>query len=196
MRLPAEPKFTETQIGLRVSELAMRINNDFEGQYPLCLITLKGALHFGSDLTRQISIPHEVDFIQVRSYENSETTGKIELICEPTISLQNRALILIEDIVDTGLTARFISDWSQKRGTQQFSICTLLDKPDNRKIELEADYMGFQVGKGEFVVGYGMDYNEQYRSLPDIFILETADKRDKIIVVHSNVLSLKYPLKS
>jgi hypoxanthine phosphoribosyltransferase len=174
MPLPAEPKFSKSKIHARVSELAHRIDQDFDGLNPLCLVTLKGALHFGSDLSRSVTIPHEVDFIHVNSYEDARSTGTIELIQEPTISVENRCVVILEDIVDTGLTAQYLVDWSQKHQAKQIVICTLLDKPGNRLVEIEPTYVGFSVDKDDFVVGYGMDYNEEYRSLSEIFILETS----------------------
>jgi hypoxanthine phosphoribosyltransferase len=174
MRLPVEPKFSTSQIQSRISELAAQINQDFETRNPLCLITLKGALHFGSDLVRSLHIPHEVDFIQVKSYEDTNSTGVIDLIKIPTTPCEGRSVLVLEDIVDTGLTARYVLDWVQEQRPRDAAVCTLLDKPLNRKTELKPEYIGFQVDKKEFVVGYGMDYNEAYRSLSDIFVLETS----------------------
>jgi len=174
MRLPDEPKFSGSQIQSRINELATTLNHDLEKMNPLFLITLKGAIHFGSDLLRKITISHELDFIQAKSYEDTQSTGTIGILKEPTTPLDGRVPVLLEDIVDTGLTAHSLEDWCRQQGAKDFLCCTLLNKPANRKIEFEPNYVGYEVGKNEFVVGYGMDYNEEYRSLPEIYVLETS----------------------
>ncbi|PCJ56328.1 MAG: hypoxanthine phosphoribosyltransferase [Candidatus Hydrogenedentota bacterium] len=172
MPLQPEPLYTVQAIQQRVQELAGEITAEYFDAPPLCLITLKGAMHFGSDLLRAMDLPVEIDFIRAQSYSDTQSTGMVELLYTPTSTLQGRAVLLIEDIIDTGRTALALREWLQEQGTAECRIVTLLDKSARREVDIQADFIGFSI-EDHFVVGFGMDYNEQYRELPDIRIWET-----------------------
>jgi len=165
-----QPIFTAAQIRTRVGELAATLSRELAGQDLVALIVLKGALHFGSDLVRAMRIPMAVDFVQARSYQGTISSGKIEMLGRPTQDLRGKHVLIIEDILDTGVTARALIDFVEASGAQGVSFCALFDKPARRKIPIEATHSGFIV-PDVFVVGYGMDHEELYRELPDVYKL-------------------------
>jgi len=171
MPLQPEPLFTAQTIHKRIQELAHEIRAAYSDAPPLCLITLKGALHFGSDLTRAMAFSSETDFICARSYADTDSTGEVRLLYTPTAVLRARQVLLIEDILDTGRTASALIAWLEAQGAASCRIAALLDKPSRREVDITPDFTGFTIDD-HFVVGYGMDYNERYRELPDIRILE------------------------
>jgi len=163
--------FSSVQIQTRVAELGSAITRDFEGE-PLVLIgVLKGAWIFLADLARAIDLTCSLDFLSVASYgEDTTSSGQVQLVLDLSGSIQGKNVILVEDILDTGLTLSFLRKLLLARQPRTLRLATLLDKP-SRRIELvEADYTGFSISD-DFVVGYGMDYAERYRNLPDIRIL-------------------------
>jgi hypoxanthine phosphoribosyltransferase len=160
------------QIAARVAELGQRITRDFAGQSILLIGVLKGACLFLGDLARQIQLDATFDFIAVKSYgTQKQSTGEVQLIKDVTTPIQNQNVILVEDILDTGLTMTFLKKMLMTRQPNMLKTATLLDKPSRRVLPIEADYVGFEI-PDKFVIGYGLDYAERYRNLPDICVLE------------------------
>lgn len=166
-----KPLLTRDQIAKRVSEMGQQITREFEGQSVVLIGVLKGACLFLSDLARQIELDATFDFIAVSSYgAQKQSAGEVQLIKDVTTPLQNQNVILVEDILDTGLTISFLKKLFAARQPRSLKIAALLDKISRRQTPVEGDYVGFQI-PDEFVVGYGLDYAERYRNLPDICIL-------------------------
>ena len=163
-----KPLLTRDQIQRRVRELAQRISQDYRGKEILFICILKGAFVFLSDLMRHVDVPVQVDFVGVSSY-GSETvsSGNIRVTKEGTIPIEGRDVIVVEDIIDSGRTLKFLADELRSKGPQSLRVCCLLDKKSRREVEFEADYVGFNI-EDLFVVGYGLDVNEQFRNLPGI----------------------------
>ena len=156
----------------RVKELANRISSDYEGREPVLIGILNGVIFFFADLVREISIPTRLDFIRARSYGSEMTSsGTIRFTKDVEISIQGKPVILVEDIVDTGATLAHILERLVRKGAESIRICALIDKLERRKVAVSIDYCGFQVEEG-FIVGYGLDYDEKYRHLPDICVLK------------------------
>jgi hypoxanthine phosphoribosyltransferase len=165
-----QPLFTAAQIRARVSELAAQLSRELAGRDLVALIVLKGAVHFGSDLVRAMTVPMAVDFVQARSYHGTASTGKIEMLGKPTQDLKGRHVLIIEDILDTGVTARALVDFVRDAGAGSVTFCALFDKPSRRKVPVQADLRGFDV-PDVFIVGYGLDHDERYRELADVYTL-------------------------
>jgi hypoxanthine phosphoribosyltransferase len=126
-----------------------------------------------ADLVREISIPCKIDFVRVASYGvNSESFGKVVMTKDIETSIKGRDILIVEDIVDTGLTLQYLVDWLKERNPHSLKVCVFLDKRKRRKVFFEADYTGFTIDDG-FVVGYGLDFNEQYRFFPDVYVIDT-----------------------
>lgn len=160
------------QIAHAVARMGQQISRDFAGQSVVLIGVLKGAVFFLSDLARQIELDATFDFIAVRSYGNEkQTTGEVQLIKDVTTPLRDVNVILVEDILDTGLTLTFLKRHFLAHQPRAFKIAALLDKPSRRAVNVQADYVGFQI-PDKFVIGYGLDYAERYRNLKDICILE------------------------
>ena len=160
------------QIQAKVAELGAALRRDYDGLSPVLLGVLKGSVVFMADLLRHIQMPVEVDFVAAASYGRAaESSGAISVRLEPAINVAGRHVLVIEDIIDTGLTLSKLLEMIRTRGPASLKICTLLDKPARRKIRLTPDYVGFEV-PDEFVVGYGLDYAEKYRNLPCVGILK------------------------
>ncbi|MBC7087378.1 MAG: hypoxanthine phosphoribosyltransferase [Tissierellales bacterium] len=163
---------TEEEIKKRVKELGDEISKDYIGKEPVVLGILKGAVVFLSDLIREIKIPINIDFMAVSSYgKSSVSTGEVRIIKDLDYSVEDKDIIIVEDIIDTGLTLGYLKELLVKRGAKSVKICTLLDKPERRKIEIDVDYMGFKI-PDEFIIGYGLDYNEKYRNYPFVASLK------------------------
>jgi len=155
----------------RVKELADRISTDYAGKEPLLIGVLKGVIFFLADLMREIRISSELDFIRAASYGSEMTSsGKIKLTKDVEIPLRGKHVIVVEDIVDSGLTLSHVIRNLERRGVESLRVCALIDKLERRDLTVTIDYCGFQVKKG-FLVGYGLDYNEKYRHLPEIYEL-------------------------
>lgn len=155
----------------RIQTLAQEISNDYQEDDLLVIGVLKGAFIFMADLIRALSIPVATDFIQVSSYGNgSASSGTITLLAKPSLPIRNRHVLLVEDIVDTGRTMQWMADHFASLGAASVRLCCLIDKAERREQEITIDYLGFAVPQG-FLVGYGLDYNEQYRNLPQIYHL-------------------------
>jgi hypoxanthine phosphoribosyltransferase len=163
---------TREAIADKVRELGGRLTEEYRGLNPLMLCVLKGSSIFYADLCRCLDIPMQMDFIAVSSYgRHSGSSGEVRLVKDLDESIEGRHVIIVEDILDTGLTLQYLTRMLRSRKPASLKLCTLLDKPERRKVKIEADYVGFTV-PNEFVVGYGLDYAERYRNLPDIGILK------------------------
>jgi len=163
---------TEEELEAKTKELGEQITKDYRGRNLMLVGILKGAVIFMSDLARNINMPIEMDFMAVSSYGDSSTsTGVVRLLKDLDSSIEGKDILIVEDIIDTGLTLSYLIDNLKKRGTKSVKVCTLLDKPDRRKIEVPVAYRGFIV-PDEFVVGYGIDYAQKYRNLPYIAALK------------------------
>lgn len=162
---------TREQISKRVEELGKEITNDYAGQKIVCVCILKGSATFFADLLRCVDLPLKVDFMSISSYGSATaSSGVVRIVKDLDKDILGKDVLVVEDIIDTGLTLSFLSQNLMTRGAKSLRICTLLDKPARRKVELKADYTGFLIDD-HFVVGYGLDFAEQYRNLPDIGIL-------------------------
>ena len=167
--------FTHEQIASRVAELGSQITRDFAGEPVVLVGVLKGAAIFLGDLARRIGLDATFDFISVSSYGNQkQNSGEVQLLKDVDSSLEGRNVILVEDILDTGLTVAYLKKMLLARRPREFKIAALLDKKCRRQLPIVADYVGFTI-PDEFVVGYGMDYAERYRNLPDICVLPEVD---------------------
>jgi len=164
---------TTEQIGAKVAELAAAISRDYADRVPLLVSALKGAVYFLTDLTRAIDIPVEIDFIAITRYGSARPqSGVVRLIKDLDVEITGRDVLLVEDIIDTGLTAGYLLRLLGARAPASLRICTLLDRPHRRILDtLEIAYRGFEI-PDRFVVGYGLDYREQYRHLPFIGALK------------------------
>lgn len=155
-----------------VQELADRITNDYTGKEILLIGVLKGANVFMCDLMREINLPMEIDFIAASSYGSStKSSGVVKIIKDLDYSIEGRDVIIVEDIIDTGLTLNYLIENFKSRGPRSLEICTLLDKPERRIAPIKVKYVGFKI-PDEFIVGYGVDYAEKYRNLPYIATLK------------------------
>ena len=162
----------ESEIKNRVAELGAAISRDYAGQEPIVVGILKGAMIFMADLVRALDIPARLDFMVVSSYgATSKSSGVVRILKDLEQSVEGRHVIIVEDIVDSGLTLNYLAANLKSRGPASLKICTLLDKPDRRKVDVQLDYNGFVI-PDEFVVGYGLDYNENYRNLREIIVLK------------------------
>lgn len=162
---------SEEQIQTRVRELGEQISRDYEGKEVLIVGILKGAFVFCADLLRALKVPVQVDFMAVSSYgASTESSGVLRILKDLDASVTGRHVLLVEDIVDTGLTLRYLREYLERQEPASLRICTLLDKPARRKTPVTVEYVGFQI-PDEFIVGYGIDYAEQYRYLPYIGVV-------------------------
>jgi hypoxanthine phosphoribosyltransferase len=163
-----EVLFTETQIDERVQELAECISMDYEGKELIIIGVLKGAFIFLADIVRYLRVSCQVDFIWLSSYgASSSSSGRIIIKKDIEMSITGKDVLVVEDIVDTGITLSFLMDCLRRRQPRSLKACVFLDKYERRKIPFKADYVGFSIDGG-FVVGYGLDFNERGRFLPDV----------------------------
>jgi len=164
--------FPRAEIQKRVKELAGQISSDYAGKELIIIGVLRGAFIFMADLIREITIPCKVDFARLASYgASSESSGKVVMTKDIETSIKDKNILIVEDIVDTGLTLQYFVGWLKERSPASMKICVFLDKRKRRKVTLEADYVGFTIEDG-FVVGYGLDFNEQFRFSPDIYVIK------------------------
>ena len=156
----------------KVAALGKKISADYRDKNLMMVSVLKGSVVFMADLMRELTIPCEIDFMSVSSYGGgTKTSGVVKIIKDLDIELADRDLLIVEDILDSGMTLDYIRQMLEQRGTKSIRICALLDKPERRQADIKADYSCFQV-PDEFVVGYGLDYDEKYRNLPYVGILK------------------------
>lgn len=164
--------FSEEVLAARVAELGQQISKDFEGKRPLLVGILKGCFMFMADLMRHITIPCTTDFMAVSSYGNkSVTTGAVKINKDLSEDIEGRDVIIVEDILDSGITLSYLMNYMEVRKPASISIVTLFDKPARRRKEVFPRYKGFEI-EDEFIVGYGLDYAEEYRNLPYIGVLK------------------------
>ncbi len=162
---------TREEIAQKVKEMTGQVFRDYQHKKPVLICVLKGAVVFLSDFMRYLQLPVEIDFMAVTSYGSATTTsGVVRILKDLEINIEGRDVIIIEDIIDTGLTLSYLRENLLSRKPRSFKIATLLDKPERRLAKVEPDYCGFRI-PDRFVVGYGLDYNEKYRNLPDLCIL-------------------------
>ena len=167
-----EVLISEEQLQEKARELGETLTNDYKDKYPLAIGVLKGAMPFMGDLMKRFDGYVEMDFMDVSSYGNATvSSGEVKIVKDLNASVEGRDLLIIEDIIDSGLTLSYLVDLFKYRKANSIKIVTLLDKPSGRKVDLKADYIGFEVPDA-FVVGYGLDFAEKYRNLPYIGILK------------------------
>lgn len=160
------------QIQHKVKELGERLSRDYQDRNPLVICILKGAFIFMADLVKAMDIPLEIDFMAVSSYGSStKSSGVVKIVKDLDTPVEGRDVLIVEDIIDSGLTLSYLIDVLERRNAKSVTIATLFDKPAGRTVDLEADYVGFSLPDA-FVVGYGLDYAEKYRNLPLIGILK------------------------
>ena len=163
---------SEDEIREKARELGGKITADYKNSNLMLVTVLKGAVVFLADLMRQIDVPAEIDFMVVSSYGSGvKSSGVVKIVKDLDVPLAGKDILIVEDILDSGLTLSYIKELLESRGPRSIRIATLLDKPSRRKVDLQADYIGFSV-PDEFVIGYGLDYDEKYRNLPYIGILK------------------------
>ncbi|MGD0168284.1 MAG: hypoxanthine phosphoribosyltransferase [Smithella sp.] len=171
-KISKEILFPRDAIQKRVRELAGQISKDYADRELIIIGVLKGAFIFMADLIREISIPCRIDFTRLASYgDGSDSSGKVVMTKDIETSIKGRDILIVEDILDTGLTLQYLVSWLKERNPDSLKICVLLDKRKRRKVSFEADYVGFTIDDG-FVVGYGLDFNEKYRFSPDIYVIK------------------------
>jgi hypoxanthine phosphoribosyltransferase len=171
-RIYGKPIITQADMHKRIRELGNRISEDYEGRALTLVGVLKGAFAFYADLVRAIHLPLNVDFLVVSSYgSKSKTSGRVKIISDLTTDIKGRDVLLIEDIVDSGMTLSFLKKKLMARHPESLKVCTLLDKPDRHKAGVVLDYVGFSI-PNKYVVGYGLDYQGKYRNLPYIAVLD------------------------
>lgn len=163
---------TKEELHEKVKELGRQITQDYQGKNLLVVTVLKGAVVFLADLLREIDVPAEIDFMVVSSYgAGTKSSGVVKIVKDLDVPLKDKDLLIVEDILDSGMTLSYLKELLEGREPRSIRIATLLDKPARRKVDLKADYIGYSV-PDEFVVGYGLDYDEKYRNLPYIGILK------------------------
>jgi hypoxanthine phosphoribosyltransferase len=169
------PFLTEEKIQHRIKEIADEINSDYHGKVPVFIGVLNGAFMFLSDLIRNINIESEVDFFKLSSYGDEKiSSGKVTLIKELNCDVRGRDLIIVEDIVDSGLSIKFIEELIETHKPSSMKVVSLLVKPQSLKYDVKIDYIGFNI-PSEFVIGYGLDYAQKFRNLRSIYILDEGE---------------------
>lgn len=163
----------EEELQARISEMAAQLSQEYQGKDPIFVGVLKGVVMFFGDIVKQITVPCQIDFMCISSYEGTSSTGNVCVKKDISENIKGRHIVILEDIFDTGNSLNFVYNYLLSKEPASLKICTLLDKPDRRNpnVSLQADYIGFVI-PNEFVVGYGLDYNEFYRNLPYIGILK------------------------
>lgn len=164
---------SEDQLRAKVAELGAQISRDYDGHDLLLVSILKGSVVFMADIMRAISIPCSIDFMVVSSYggANTQSTGLVKIVKDLDQDLSGKDVLIVEDILDTGITLSHLVPMLELRHPRSVRLCTILSKPSRRKADIEPDYLGFEV-PDEFVVGYGLDYDEKYRNLPYVGVLK------------------------
>ena len=178
--MDSQPKpqilLTRQEIEATVSRLATEITRDYHDKHPLLIGVLKGSFMFMADLIRRLDFPLEVEFVGVSSYgKGSQTSGKVKVVQGLRSPIKGKNILVIEDIVDTGLTTAFLLDYLRKKKPASLKLCVLTDKPSRRRVSVTIDYLGFTV-PDKFLVGYGLDFDEKFRNLPDICFLEGEEQ--------------------
>ena len=161
----------EARIAKRLDEMAKKINEDYKGKEIVLIGILKGSVVFMVELAKRLKSKVQFEFMEVSSYSGIETTGKVKISKDIKESIEGKDVLIVEDIIDTGITLTFLVDYLKLKNPNSLKIATLLSKPSRRIKELEVEYLGFQI-EDKFVVGYGLDYNQNYRNLPYIGYIE------------------------
>lgn len=178
-RMFGRPIVTQEQMRSRIRELGRQISADYAGKDLVLVGVLKGAYAFFADLARAIRIPVQVDFIIVTSYgTQAKTSGKVKLVTELTEKIKDRDVLLVEDIVDSGLTIQYLTKALAKQKPRSIKVCTLLSKPERRVVDVPLQYIGFRI-PNQYVVGYGLDYQQRYRNLPYLAVLDQLDQQEE-----------------
>ena len=164
---------TSDEIAVRVKEMAKVINDDYKGEEIVFVCILRGSCYFYTDLTRLIDNVIYLEFMSASSYAGTSSTGEVRITSDLSMPIENKNVIIVEDIIDTGYTLSYLKRILGERRPKSLKICSLLDKPSRRKVEIQGDYVGFTV-PDEFVVGYGLDYNQKYRNFPHIGVLKPS----------------------
>jgi len=163
------------EIGAMVGRIAAEIKREYQGKYPLLVGILKGSFVFLADLVRHLDFPMEVEFIRLASYGRGRSTpGELKVVHNLVTRVRDRDVLVIEDIVDTGHTTKFILDYLRGQKPASLRLCALTNKPSRRQVPVEIDYLGFTI-PNKFIVGYGIDWDERFRNLPDICFVEVAE---------------------
>ncbi|MBQ8230724.1 MAG: hypoxanthine phosphoribosyltransferase [Lachnospiraceae bacterium] len=163
---------TEEEVDRRIQEIGNQISKDYEGKQVHLVCVLKGGSFFMCELAKRITVPVSLDFMSVSSYgSDTKSSGVVKIVKDLDESIKDKDVIVVEDIVDSGRTLSYLLEMLRDRGPRSLSLCTLLDKPERRVIDVKVDYTGFEI-PDEFVVGYGLDYDQRYRNLPYIGIVE------------------------
>ena len=165
------PMISEAEIKERVKAVAQQISKDMEGKNPRLLAVLNGSFVFAADLMREITIPCEISFVKLASYQGTTSTGKVKEVIGINEDLSGRTIIIVEDIVESGLTMKRMIESIGTRNPESVNICTLLLKPDRLKTDLDIKYVAFSI-PNDFILGYGLDYDQQARGLKDIYVLK------------------------
>lgn len=164
--------FTEEDIHEMCVRLGKQLTEDYAGKKPLVVGALKGAVYFLTDLTREMDVEHQLDFIDVSSYgDGFESTGKVEVVSDLSVDVKDRDVLIIEDVVDSGLTLKFMKDLFKERGAKSVKCCVMLNKEARRTTDVEIEYYGSKVGD-EFLVGYGLDFLNMFRNIPYVGALK------------------------
>ena len=168
----AETLIDEQTLRARIAELGEEISADYQGRAPLLVGVLKGAVFFMSDLMRELTVPCEIDFMAVSSYgASTDTSGVVRILKDLDLNIEGRDVLVVEDIIDSGLTLNYLLRNLESRSPASLEICALLTKPERRQIEVPVRYVGFEI-PNKFVIGYGLDFAERYRNLPYVGVLD------------------------
>ncbi len=178
MKSPASPLlrslYSRRAIALRVRDIAGELSRRFAGREPIVIGVLKGAFIFVADLVREMDIPVKIDFVQAASYGlATQSSGKVQLLKDLSLDIRGQDVILVDDILDTGLTLRFIVDRIKRRRPRSLTVCVLVDKRERRRARVAVDYVGFELAAG-FIAGYGIDKGEAYRNLDGLYVVQDA----------------------
>ena len=166
---------TEKEVDDRIQAIGEQINKDYAGKQVHLVCVLKGGSFFMCELAKRITVPVSLDFMSVSSYGNAtKSSGVVKIVKDLDESIKDKDVLVVEDIVDSGRTLSYLLEMLKDRGPKSLHLCTLLDKPDRRVVDVKVDYTGFQI-PDEFVVGYGLDYDQRYRNLPYIGVVEFED---------------------
>jgi len=177
-RIFGKPLISQQELNRRIKDLGRRISDDYQDRDVVMIGVLKGAFAFFADLVRAIQVPVELDFLVVSSYQGStKSTGRVKVISDLTVDIKGQDVIVVEDIVDSGLTLSFLKKKLLMRHPNSLRVCALLDKPERRTINVPIEYVGFTI-PNKYVVGYGLDHQNRYRNLPYIAVLDQAGEQE------------------
>jgi hypoxanthine phosphoribosyltransferase len=170
-RMAQTTLISQDQIDKRVAEMAAEISHEFHGSDLIALCVLKGAMFFCADLVRKMTMDVALDFIQISSYGNQKySSGVVTILKEPQLDMRGKHVLIVEDIIDSGLSIREVTNYIESRGAAKVKTAAFLDKPKARKVPFVPDYVGFSIDP-QFVIGYGLDFAEKYRNIPDVQVL-------------------------